>query len=99
MRLIVVLTLVGLVALVSASDKVHYDIADAPQLFQKFIHDYNRVYKNHEDKKAHYAIFVANLEEINRLNARDHSATFDINQFADISDEEFEKHHTGLRPQ
>lgn len=72
-----------------------YDLSKAPELFQKFITDYNKNYKDNEDYNRHYQQFVKNLEEINKLNANgDGSASFDINMFADLNEEEL-KVYTG----
>ncbi|VVC96682.1 unnamed protein product [Leptidea sinapis] len=71
----------------SLSEKPHYKLEDAPQLFEKFIKDYDRKYANDEDKKIHYDAFVRSLEKINKANASN-TATFDINKFADYTPEE-----------
>ncbi|VVC96685.1 uncharacterized protein LOC126979262 isoform X3 [Leptidea sinapis] len=78
----------------SLSEKPHYKLEDAPQLFEKFIKDYDRKYANDEDRKIHYDAFVRSLEKINKANASN-TATFDINKFADYTPEE-SKHLFGL---
>lgn len=66
-----------------------YDINKASELFEKFIKDFNKNYKNDEDRKKHYEQFIKNLKEINTLNAEsDGSATYDINMFTDLSESE-----------
>ncbi|CAH3835207.1 unnamed protein product [Pieris brassicae] len=79
-------------ALVSASPerKPHYDINDAPALFEKFIKDYNKHYKDAADREVHYKAFVNTLEKINKWNSVGSSSTADINQFTDITPEEFD---------
>lgn len=80
--------------------RVYYDLREAPVLFEKFIKDYNRHYKDVEDKYAHYFAFFMNLVEINKLNQDSEingGATFSINQFADYTKEEF-KQMNGLIP-
>ncbi|XP_038212122.1 fruit bromelain-like [Zerene cesonia] len=77
-----------------ASDKPHYNLDDAPALFEKFIQDYNKVYKDDSDRAEHYKAFVKSLEAINQAN-KDNTATFDINEFADYTEEQ-RKHLTGL---
>ncbi|KAI5651716.1 cathepsin propeptide inhibitor domain (I29) domain-containing protein [Phthorimaea operculella] len=68
------------------SIKPHYDLKDAPQLFEKFIQDYSKTYKSERIKMKHFEIFKKNLEEIIRLNAGEEgkTATFDINLFSDM---------------
>lgn len=65
-----------------------YNLSDAPELFKKFIADYNKTYKNDEEYYKRYNIFVKNLEVINKLNSEGGSASYDINQFADRDDDE-----------
>lgn len=65
-----------------------YDLSDAPALFEKFIKDYNRNYKDDADKAVHYEAFVKTLKKVNEANAKQSSATFDINKFADYTPEE-----------
>lgn len=100
MRFIGVLTVCVLVAVQSASalEKVYYNLYEAPLLFAKFVQDYHKVYQSYDDETLHYAAFVLNLDNINKKNAVPGSATFGINAFADLTDDEFVKHHTGLLP-
>lgn len=65
-----------------------YNISDAPQLFKKFIEDYNKTYKNEEEYSKRFKIFVKNLEIINKLNSEGGTASYDINPFADMEDVE-----------
>ncbi|CAH3835111.1 unnamed protein product [Pieris brassicae] len=88
-RIICVLFVVVLVS-AAPERKPHYDINDAPALFEKFIKDYNRHYKDAADREVHYKAFVNTLKEINKANAGD-SATYDINHLSDLTPEEFEK--------
>lgn len=69
--------------------KPTYKLEDAPALFQQFIKDYGKKYKDAEDKEKHYKNFVNTLKEINMLNSNEeYSSTVDINLFADLSAEE-----------
>ncbi|XP_061377334.1 uncharacterized protein LOC133318886 [Danaus plexippus] len=78
-----------------ALDKPYYYLKDAPALFEKFIKDYDRHYKNEADRQVHYEAFVKSLKEINRANAEHPGTVFDINLFADYTEEENE-HHLGF---
>lgn len=82
--------LLFVVAAMAVNYKPHYNLHDAPALFEKYIIDYNRNYKDDEDKAAHYEAFVKNLKEINKLNAEypTDGATYDINKFTDYTPEE-----------
>ncbi|CAH0723332.1 unnamed protein product, partial [Brenthis ino] len=86
------LFLLVVVALVS-SRAPHYDINDAPGLFEKFMKAYSRHYKDEEDKQVHYEAFVESLKMINELNENSDSTIYDINDFADYTAEEKEKVH------
>lgn len=76
------------VATTASVHKPHYDLNDAPVLFEKFIIDYNRHYKSSYDKLIHYEAFLKTLITINRNNSIQSGATFDINEFADYTPEE-----------
>ncbi|XP_032525364.2 uncharacterized protein LOC116776305 isoform X1 [Danaus plexippus] len=80
-------------ALTYALKKPYYDLKDAPALFEKFVRDYNRHYKDEADIQVHYEAFVQSLKEINKANAESPSAVFDINLFADYTKEETSGHH------
>lgn len=66
-----------------------YNLHEAPKLFEKFMVEYKKKYKDHEDLKAHYNTFVENLKEINRINSdKEVSSVADINLFTDLSEAE-----------
>lgn len=69
--------------------KPTYNIQDAPKLFEKYIKDFSKKYKDENDKKKHYESFLENLKEINSINSdKEFSSTVDINLFTDYSKEE-----------
>ncbi|KAJ8730044.1 hypothetical protein PYW07_017082 [Mythimna separata] len=91
MRSVSVVLLLAVAAMASAAPnttKPHYDVSNAKALFEDFIKEYNRNYKDEADKEAHFKAFVASLEKINKLNEDSSSATFGINKFADYTEEE-----------
>ncbi|CAG4983066.1 unnamed protein product [Colias eurytheme] len=97
-RIICVVLLIA-AAMVSAAPngKPHYDLDDAPELFEKFIREHHRVYKDDADRAEHYKAFLKTLNVINDSNSDpQQTATFDINEFADYTPEE-EKHLYGLK--
>ncbi|XP_038212227.1 fruit bromelain-like [Zerene cesonia] len=88
---IICIVLIVAAAMVSAApnDKPHYDLNDAPELFEKFIEEHHRVYKNDADRAEHYKAFLKSLQVINDANSEPgQTATFDINEFADYTPEE-----------
>ncbi|XP_075973653.1 uncharacterized protein LOC142974959 [Anticarsia gemmatalis] len=69
-------------------DKEYYDVNDAPNLFEKFIKDYNKQYTDDADRQVHYEAFVNNLKNINKWNAEQPLTAYGINQFSDFTDEQ-----------
>ncbi|CAH0397848.1 unnamed protein product [Chilo suppressalis] len=72
---------------VKKQGKPIYNIEDAPELFKKFIKDYNKQYKDDEDYKKHYDNFVNSLKEINTTNSSNATYTADINMLSDAGSE------------
>ncbi|KAJ8730033.1 hypothetical protein PYW07_017071 [Mythimna separata] len=70
---------------------VYYDLKDAPVLFEKFIRDYHRRYKDLDDRNIHYFYFCINLVKINKLNRESPLNSVAINHFTDFSDEDWKK--------
>ncbi|XP_075973584.1 uncharacterized protein LOC142974898 [Anticarsia gemmatalis] len=68
--------------------KEYYDVNDAPNLFEKFVKDYNKVYKDEADRQVHYEAFVNNLKHINKSNADFPLTAFGVNMFSDYTDAE-----------
>lgn len=89
------IVIVSLLVVLTNAGNVHYDLRDAPYLFLKFVREYDRQYKDAEDVLLHAAAFVTTLDKINKQNELNPDATFDINKFADNTEEEL-KNHRGL---
>jgi len=70
--------------------------ADVQNAFTKFISKYNKAYE-HENFFAKYNVFKANFEAINKHNQGNNSYTLGVNEFADLTSEEF-KNIMGFRP-
>ncbi|XP_028167653.1 thiol protease aleurain-like [Ostrinia furnacalis] len=91
--LVVLLCCLG--ALVSsAPQKVFYSVNEAPSYFEDFMQTYNKVYSSEAEKQTRFEIFKKNLEMINEQNQID-DAVFGINEFTDLTTEEFISHYTG----
>ena len=56
--------------------------------FEDFITTYRKSYLNQETYNFRLGVFQANLEEIERLNRENPSATYGVNHFADLTEEE-----------
>lgn len=74
-----------------------YDLNMAPALFEKFIKDYDKHYKDEADKAVHYQAFVKSLQKINKLNSEQSTAKYDINNMADFTEAEMAQ-RKGFRP-
>jgi len=59
------------------------------QAFQKLISTYSKVYASETEYAHRFNVFKNNLKIIEELNAKDPEAIFGINEFADLSPEEF----------
>ncbi|XP_047024074.1 senescence-specific cysteine protease SAG39-like [Helicoverpa zea] len=89
--IVLVFALVAIASAAPAEDKPHYDLGKAPEYFEKFIKDYNKVYKDDADREVHYQAFVKTLAKINQLNGDNDTDTFGINHFSDFTEEEWKK--------
>nr|WJJ70444.1 venom protein U-MPTX.21-Mc24 [Megalopyge crispata] len=86
-------TLAILVKVSLSSAPPYYDLSETQELFEKFIKDYDRHYKNNNDREIHYNEFKKSVENINELNKKYYpTTTFGINQFADFTDDEKKKY-------
>ncbi|XP_013143749.1 PREDICTED: xylem cysteine proteinase 2-like [Papilio polytes] len=73
---------------VSEQKKPIFDVNDAEALFEKFVKDFDKSYKDDADREEHYQAFIKSLHRINELNSKDGTATYGINKFADYTEEE-----------
>merc|ERR1712061_540236 len=64
--------------------------------FSSFMNKFGKTYSTSEESKLRFDIFKANVQKMNAHNARkDVSWKMGINQFSDLTDEEFEARHLG----
>lgn len=62
-----------------------YDLDDAENLFDEFVKDYEKVYKDAKDRKKHFEAFKKNLADINLKNFNEFpNAYFGMSKFADF---------------
>eukprot|EP01133_Synstelium_polycarpum_P010924 gene10924-12731_t len=94
---IVVLTILLLVTLVAAKKKISVE----EHKFIQFQHEFDKQYAS-QDYAAKFATFKSNLKRIDSLNKaaseRQSSATFGVNEYADLSVEEFAKYYLTTIP-
>jgi len=65
--------------------------ASAKEAFVSFMQKYNKVYSSPAETQERFAVFQANLARISGMNAVSRSARYGVNQFADLSQEEFKQ--------
>ncbi|KAI5632390.1 papain family cysteine protease domain-containing protein [Phthorimaea operculella] len=76
-----------------------YDLEDAENIFENFINKYNKVYANEQEKQDRFNIFKERLAIVNKLRLEQPQASFDIQEYADLTKDEFESSHLGFLPQ
>jgi C1A family cysteine protease len=84
--------LIGLVLLAGVS-------AAYEKEFLEFISKYNKVYANDDETAIRFAIFADNMAYIDAHNAKGLSWTLAMNEFTDLSWEEFSSTHLGFIPE
>ncbi|OWR54494.1 uncharacterized protein LOC133318896 [Danaus plexippus] len=90
---VIFLTLCGF----TIATKPFYDVYEAPKLFEKFMADYDKHYKDQIDTANHYNAFLASLVTINKGNRDSPLTTYDINHLADYTPEEIDSTLNGLK--
>ena len=81
---------IGLLKLLAAETN-----SDFEGQFADFKREYGKLYKDAVEENIRFSIFKNNLEVIAKLNAKSKYATFGINQFTDMTDEEVLKPRLG----
>ncbi|XP_047984464.1 probable cysteine protease RD19C [Leguminivora glycinivorella] len=77
----------------AATDKPFYDVEDAENLFESFLQEHNKVYKNRREYYERLGNFKKTLKNINERNAKFPDTVFALNQFADLYPEELQKYN------
>ncbi len=70
------------------------DQAEASLAFQEFVSEHGKEYASPEEQKRRFEIFADNYRRINEFNEKNSPRlTVGVNQFADLTDEEFEREY------
>lgn len=83
-----------LLAIISAFDGLelrfpfHYNLAQAPSLYDEFIKKYGRDFRTNKEKNLRYNAFLKTLKTVNNNNAQSGSQKLKVNKYADYTDEE-----------
>ena len=71
--------------------------ASAIEKHEQWMARFNRVYSDETEKRNRFNIFKKNLEFVQNFNMNNNiTYKVDINEFSDLTDEEFRSTHTGL---
>jgi xylem cysteine proteinase len=90
MRAVIFLCLVAL-----AFARFHYRESEYQSEFLKFVQEYNKAYDSVTETFDRFAVFKMNLNKINEINAANLTWWAGINEFSDLTEEEFLATHTG----
>lgn len=88
MKSIVLVLLASILVVVAKKEKepLQYNLDEAPRLFQEFMIQYKKRYKNNRDAQTHFEAFKENLKQLNKQNLESFPAEFySINQFSDLT--------------
>ncbi|KAH7653591.1 Fruit bromelain protein [Dioscorea alata] len=67
--------------------------------YEQWMVEYGRTHKTTEEKLHRFEIFMSNVQFIESFNAAgNHTFELGINQFADLTNQEFRAMHTGFKP-
>ena len=67
--------------------------------FRRFVVDFERAYESVQERAKRFAVFVENYNFIEAHNAKqDNTFTLGVNDFADLTLEEFKASHLGYVP-
>ncbi|KAL0225364.1 hypothetical protein RCL1_003276 [Eukaryota sp. TZLM3-RCL] len=68
------------------------------ELFSQFLREHPRMYGSRDELETRFAVFQGNLRRIETLREENPHAQFEVNEFADISLQEFSEKMTSIRP-
>lgn len=80
---------------VAITGTVAYSETEYQTMFTKFVAQHNKVYP-HDQFLTKFHTFKKNVDLIHQHNAGDHSYTMAINQFSDLTDDEFNEIYNGI---
>ncbi|KAL7212814.1 hypothetical protein ACSBR2_015492 [Camellia fascicularis] len=70
------------------------------EMHEQWMARHGRIYKDVEEKNMRFQVFKDNVQHINTFNEGvDRAYKLHVNQFADLTDEEFRASHTGYKKQ
>lgn len=91
MRIVSIIAVVGAlvaITLISYSSRSEHNLESQ---FYTFMTDYGKSYSSQEELEFRMQVFKLNMQEAQRIQALNPDALFGVNQFADMTDEEFRR--------
>lgn len=95
---IISISLLGTSVISQATSYGVLNSINAAQTFEQWMAKYGRIYPNGQEKGKRFAIFQTNLEYVEKFNKLENKTyKLGLNQFSDMTNEEFLRHHTGYK--
>ena len=88
---------IALIALLAVGAVIYLSSSNDNAEFENFLATYNKGYNSVSEYEMRKAIFEDNLNYINQMNSENHSFTLGMNEFGDLTLEEF-KARLGYKP-
>ncbi|KAH7660619.1 Fruit bromelain protein [Dioscorea alata] len=96
--LLVLLVFGFIISHVVSIRSLNRDVIEMKEEHEKWMVKHGRVYKDEDEKEHRMEIFKNNLKLIELFNAGDHKFKLGVNQFADLTNEEFKTIYNGFKP-
>lgn len=86
--IIICLVFGAVLCLAMEERKKFYDLEKADEVFEEFIVNFGKDYKDEDEKQSRFEIFKETLNTINNHNKGNHSYALGLYQFADMTTKE-----------
>ncbi len=74
---------------------IYISHVEKSQLFEQFMNKFGKIYESLDEEDKRFNIFKTNLNIIDDLNLKSPNALYDINEFTDMTHDEFRKYKLG----
>ncbi|KAK9938885.1 hypothetical protein M0R45_015599 [Rubus argutus] len=97
-NLVIIATFVTLGTLASQATSRSLYEASIAEKHEQWMEKYGRIYADSEEKERRFAIFMKNVEFVEKSNNEGNKTyKLSINKFSDMTNEEFIRHHSGFK--
>ncbi|PRQ30346.1 putative fruit bromelain [Rosa chinensis] len=95
--MIAIFIILGTLLTSQATSRALYK-ASIAEKHEQWMAEYGRVYPDSTEKERRFAIFKKNVEFVEKFNNdREKTYKLSVNQFSDMTSEEFRRQHTGYK--